>query len=150
MQLDGRLQQMKWDAHAAALSAFLVTEVGPPIYYAPRKHNDATRAKLEQQQLLRLAKLAGSALLKEDPLEGIDLSAEPPPPPAAAPAAEAGAEGATEGATEGAPAAAAMEEDGDEPKAAAPKPAPEPEPEPAEVEEPMMEGTELGAMLESN
>ena len=88
-QLDERLLQLKWDAHGAALSQFLVTEVAgsPPIYYLPRRHSAATRAKLEQQQRARLQALAGSAALKENPLEGLDLATEPPPAAAAAAAA---------------------------------------------------------------
>lgn len=91
-QLDERLLQLKWDAHEAELSQFLVTEVAGsrPIYYLPRKHSAATRAKLDEQQRARLQTLAGSAALKDgDPFGGLDLSTEPAP--AAAPASAAAA-----------------------------------------------------------
>jgi hypothetical protein len=95
-QLDERLQRLTWDAHTLELSAFLKTESGPPIYYMPKVHNEATRARLRQQSEAVLAKLSGSPLMEAnlasltafDRPEPADASMEP----AAAADADAGAE----------------------------------------------------------
>jgi hypothetical protein len=140
-QLDGRLLEMMWDAHAAQLTNFLRTEAGPPIYYLPAKHNAATSAMLEVQRKQQMHKLAGSVLLKRDPLDGLDLASQPAPT-AAAPAAPA-AEGEDAPPKADGDAAEGVSKAGAEAGGAA-----EAEAEAEPVEEPMMEGTELGAMLE--
>merc|ERR1740133_538469 len=78
-QLDGRLLEVTWDAHAARLTNFILTEAQPAIFYLPAKHNKATAAKLEAQAERQMTKLASSVLHKADPLDGLDLTNEPPP-----------------------------------------------------------------------
>ena len=129
----------------------------PAIFYLPAKHNKATAAKLEAQAEQQMSKLASSVLHKADPLDGLDLTNEPPPaaPPAAAPAAAAAEDGGEEGGekVEGDAADADEEMEAEAAKSEAEaegKADEEEEPQPVEdeVEEPMMAGTELGAMLE--
>ena len=146
-QLDGRLLEVTWDAHAARLTNFILTEVQPAIFYLPARHNEATAAKLEAQAERQMAKLASSVLHKADPLDGLDLTNEPPP--SAAVAEDGGKEGGEK--AEGGAADAEMEADAEAPEAQAEGKADEkeePQPVEDEVEEPMMAGTELGAMLE--
>ena len=117
----------------------------------PARHNAATAAKLEAQAERQMRKLEDSVLHKADPLDGLDLTSEPPPAaaPAAAPAAEGdGKEGGEKGAAD---ADAEMEAEAAEAAGQAEGEADEKEEAQAvedEVEEPMMAGTELGAMLE--
>ena len=63
-QLDGRLLEVTWDAHAARLTNFILTEAQPAIFYLPARHNEATAAKLEAQAARQMRKLAGSVLHK--------------------------------------------------------------------------------------
>ena len=81
-QLDERLRQLTWDSHALALSAFIKTESGPPIYYLPKTHNEATSARLRHQSESELAKLSGSLLMQGDlaALTALDSPAEAPVP----------------------------------------------------------------------
>ena len=130
----------------------------PAIFYLPAKHNKATAAKLEAQAEQQMSKLASSVLHKADPLDGLDLTNEPPPaaPPAAAPAAAAAEDGGEEGGekVEGDAADADAEMDAEAAKSEAEaegKADEKEEPQPVEDEEvvePMMAGTELGDMLE--
>ena len=120
----------------------------------PAKHNKATAAKLEAQAEQQMSKLASSVLHKADPLDGLDLTNEPPPaaPPAATAAEDGGKEGGEK--AEGGAADADMEAEAEAEAAEAQAEGEadekeEPQPvEDEEVVEPMMAGTELGDMLE--
>ena len=65
--LDDRLMQITWDSHALALGAFIKTESGPPIYYKPRSHNEATRARARALADSELSRLSGSLVMADDP-----------------------------------------------------------------------------------
>jgi len=127
--LDARLLRLTWDGHELALSAFIPTASGPPIFYMPKTHNEVTRTRLRDQQAVVNKRLADSPIMLADPLA---ISVDELRAVAAAPAAvgmveapaeaEARAEGQAEGQAEeaapegdapaAAPAEAAEEADG--------------------------------------
>lgn len=73
--LDERLLRLGWDAHKLALSQFLKTRTAPPIYYEPRKHNEATAALRKQhaEAIMQELRDADSPLLREEPLDELHL-----------------------------------------------------------------------------
>ena len=48
--LDKRVRKLHAISHSASLTRFLCTESVPPVYFLPRRHNDATRDHLRRQQ----------------------------------------------------------------------------------------------------
>ena len=49
-ELDARLRQVKELHNLADLAPMMRTETAPHLYYLPKRHNDATRTRLRQQQ----------------------------------------------------------------------------------------------------
>ena len=98
--IEERLTTLGAVAHSAALAISLATETTPRVYYQPKVHNAATRARLAAQQAAALPPL-------RDKLDEHDAAPiEAAPPPSGRPASEgADGEAATDGEAAGGEAA---------------------------------------------